>query len=185
MTDSSSPADSNSPEAEAPRSTPALNRAVMDVVDFVHAEGWDQPPTLFALVPTSLMEDILDEEQLDDAPLSAVVQQLPEQLRPGTEELGDYIQRIVWPPQVVGCVLAQEILFAPDEDAPPQQARLFSAVLTTGEELTLVQVRPTEEELAAKGPFAEDDVELRGGAGIGRPVIQALRATFRGDDAEF
>ncbi|PRQ11473.1 hypothetical protein C1Y63_06285 [Corynebacterium sp. 13CS0277] len=151
----------------------------MDVVDFVHAEGWDQPPSLFALVPTALVEDVLDETQLDDAPLTAVVQQLPEQLQPGTEELGDYIQRIIWPRTIVGCVLAQEILFAPDEDTTPRAARLFSGVLATGQELTLVQVRPTEEELDAMGPFAEDQVELRGGEGIGRPVIQALFASLQ------
>ena len=30
----------------------ALNKAMREAVDFIHAEGWDQGPTLFALVPT-------------------------------------------------------------------------------------------------------------------------------------
>ncbi|APT84220.1 PPA1309 family protein [Corynebacterium aquilae] len=170
--------------ASAPLSQ-ALNRAVMDVVEFVHAEGWDCPPTLCALVPTSLVEEVLDEEQLDDAPLAAVVQQLPEQLQPGTQELGDYIQRIVWPEQVLGCVLAQEIMFAsPDDEDDVRPARLFSGVLASGEELTLVQPRPTDEELEELGPFGQDNIELRGGDGIGRPVIEALLYSLRDRDGE-
>src|SRR5699024_3038275 len=51
----------------------ALNKAMMEAVDFVHAEGWEAPPTLFALVPTEL---VVDQIELDDssAPLTLVVQ---------------------------------------------------------------------------------------------------------------
>lgn len=46
---------------------------------------------------------------------------------------------------------------------------------TEGIEQTLLQLRPTEEELADAGPFAEDDIQLRGGPGIAPGVIAALR----------
>ena len=39
-----------------------LNAALREAVDFVHAEGWDQPATLFALVPYALVADALDLE---------------------------------------------------------------------------------------------------------------------------
>ena len=42
-------------------SQPALNKAMREAVEFVHAEGWEAPPTLFALVPTSLVADQLAE----------------------------------------------------------------------------------------------------------------------------
>ena len=42
-------------------------------------------------------------------------------------------------------------------------------------ELTLLQLRPTEEELAAAGAFAEDNIELRGGPEVAPGVIHALR----------
>ena len=48
-------------------SQPALNRAMTEAVEFVHAEGWDARPTIFALVPTHLVADqlaALDEEDL-------------------------------------------------------------------------------------------------------------------------
>ncbi|AZA09789.1 PPA1309 family protein [Corynebacterium pseudopelargi] len=162
----------------------ALNKAMLEAVDFIHAEGWDAPPTLFALVPRELIgEDLLE---ADDAPLALVVQDnLPEHIQPGSEELGEYITRIEWPQGVVGAVLAQEIMFrdASVEGAEPAPARLFSGVISQaaseeGLELTLLQLRPSEEELEAQGAFAEDEVELRGGPGVAPGVIAALQASF-------
>ena len=157
----------------------ALNAAMREAVDFVHAEGWDAEPTLFGLVPTELLVDQLDP---DDAttPLTLVVQDnLPDNLPAGSEELVDYCSRIAWPAQIAGAVLAQEISFrdaSEGEDAEPRPARLFSGVLREeGKELTLLQLRPTEEELSERGPFAEDEVELRGGPGVAPGVLAALR----------
>ncbi|MBP3088763.1 hypothetical protein EML15_06310 [Corynebacterium sp. sy017] len=177
----------------------ALNKSMLEAVDFIHAEGWDQPPTLFALVPASLLDDAMPEvfaEEDEHTPLALVVQDmLPEHILPGSEELGEFLASIVWPDQVVGAVLAQEIMFydssasdsstsitdaALDISAVPQArpARLFSGVLGTYAQLTLLQLRPSEEELAAKGPFAEDDIELRGGENIAPGVIAALQYPF-------
>lgn len=156
----------------------ALNKALLEAVDFIHAEGWDQPPTLFALVPSHLLADAIDP---DDAPLALVVQDnLPRTIVPGSEELGEYIAQILWPKTVVGTILAQEIMFqdASEPNAAPRAARLFSGVLRNDIHNTLLQLRPTEAELATKGLFAEDNVELRGGTGIAPGVIAALRATF-------
>lgn len=165
--------------AETATSQQALNAAMREAVEFVHAEGWDASPTLFALVPSTLLVDTLDSHELDSAPLTLVVQDtLPDNLPAGSEELVDYCSRIAWPEQVVGAVLAQEILFrdATDATSTARPARLFSGALREeGIELTLLQMRPTEEELAGKGAFAEDDIELRGGPGVAPGVIAALR----------
>ena len=45
-------------------------------------------------------------------------------------------------------------------------------------ELTLIQPRPSEAELDERGPFAEDDIELRDGSGVADGVVAALRNTF-------
>ena len=162
---------------------PMLNRAMMETVDFIHPEGWDCPPTLFALVPTSLLASQMVDFD-DSAPLTLVVQDdLPNNIEPGSEHLADYVSRVIWPDNVVGAVLAQEIKFkdtADSRDSEPRPARLFSGVIRdeyAADEIeqTLLQLRPTEEELAAAGPFAEDDVQLRGGPGIAPGVIAALR----------
>ncbi|MCS5478687.1 PPA1309 family protein [Corynebacterium sp. YIM 101645] len=161
-----------------PETTPqALNQAMLEAVEFVHAEGWDAAPTLFALVPTRLLADQLSDPD-EAAPLTLVVQDLPEHILPGSEELGDYMSRLAWPEEIAGVVLAQEIMFrdAALGDAPARPARLFSGVLRAEDvELTLLQLRPTEEELAEAGPFAEDKIELRGGPEVAPGVLQALR----------
>lgn len=167
-----------------------LNAALREAVDFVHAEGWDRPATLFGLVPHALVADALD-SSFDDAdinPLALVVQEgIPEHIRPGSEELGEFIATVQWPEPVVGAILAQEIVFvnsAEGQKSEPRAARLFSGILDedgSGAERSLIQLRPTEEELEAD-PFAQDKVELLGGDEIAPGVIATLRATFERQD---
>ena len=92
---------------------PMLNRAMMEAVDFIHPEGWDCPPTLFALVPTQLLaQHAVDVD--DDSPLTLVVQDdLPSNIEPGSEHLADYVSRVIWPDNVVGAVLAIRTLRIP------------------------------------------------------------------------
>lgn len=181
----------------------ALNKAMREAVDFIHAEGWDAPPTLFALVPTELVAAQLGDVD-DSSPLTLVVQELPEGIEPGSEHLADYVSRLAWPREIAGVILAQEIIFKDTSDAAlgdARPARLFSGVLRAtaldgsstadaesvdndGAELTLLQLRPTEEELAEAGPFAEDDIQLRGGPNVAPGVIAALRYGLEQDPEE-
>ena len=166
----------------------ALNKAMMEAVGFVHAEGWDVGPTLFALVPTELLIDTLDPADAA-SPLTLVVQDnLPGTILPGSEELAEYVARLAWPREVEGVILAQEIIFR-DSSAPadegPRAARLFSGVLREEDrELTLLQLRPTDAELEEKGLFAQDDIELRGGPGVAPHVLAALRFGLEQDPEE-
>ena len=169
------------------REQQALNKAMMEAVEFVHAEGWDAPPTLFGLVPTQLLVDELG--NLDySSPLTLVVQDLPEHILPGSEELGEYVSRIAWPREVEGVILAQEIVFkdaSAGEDAEPRPARLFSGVLREEDiEQTLLQLRLTDQELEERGAFAQDDIELRGGPGVAPGVVAALRYGLEQDPDE-
>ena len=169
------------------REQQALNKAMMEAVEFVHAEGWDAPPTLFGLVPTQLLVDELG--NLDDSsPLTLVVQDLPEHILPGSEELGEYVSRIAWPREVQGVILAQEIVFkdaSAGEGAEPRPARLFSGVLREEDiEQTLLQLRLTDQELEERGAFAQDDIELRGGPGVAPGVVAALRYGLEQDPDE-
>ncbi|OHO65887.1 PPA1309 family protein [Corynebacterium sp. HMSC036D02] len=181
----------------------ALNKAMREAVDFIHAEGWDAPPTLFALVPTELVAAQLGDVD-DSSSLTLVVQELPEGIEPGSEHLADYVSRLAWPREIAGVILAQEIMFKDTSDAvlgDARPARLFSGVLRAtaldgsstadaesfdddGAELTLLQLRPTEEELAEAGPFAEDDIQLRGGPNVAPGVIAALRYGLEQDPEE-
>lgn len=176
------------PQLQRPQQ--ALNKAMMEAVEFVHAEGWDASPTLFALVPTELVADQLASlEEEADSPLTLIVQEdMPEHIQPGSDELGDYLTRLVWPAEIEGLVLAQEIMFKDTADAgadSARPARLFSGVLREeGIEQTLLQLRPTEEELEEAGPFAQDDIQLRGGPGVAPAVLGALRYSLDNEEID-
>ncbi|WP_018023488.1 PPA1309 family protein [Corynebacterium ulceribovis] len=174
----------------------SLNRAVWEAVEFVHANGWGARPALFALVPTELLADISDEfGGIDDsAPLTVISQEeLPEGIEAATPELGDFLTRTSWPQGVVGAVLVQEIQIADTADSAAtssstRTARLITGVIDDGPTATFLQVQPTEAELEAAGPFAQDDIQLRGGieeaggAELAASVISALMATFNPDE---
>ncbi len=167
-----------------------LNAALMEAVDFIQAEGWDRPATLFALVPSALIADAIELDETAN-PLSLVVQEdIPEHIRPGSEELGEFIATVRWPQGVVGAILAQEITFlnsAEGDGATPRAARLFSGIISdatdmpaAGASRSLIQLRPTEAELEAD-PFGQDKVELLGGDEIAPGVIATLESTFEED----
>lgn len=143
----------------------ALSTCVREVVEFVDAAGWDQPPQLFALVPTAELaaaEPALA-GQLTDAELTPVAQdELPAGEAGTAPELDAALASITWPPAVAGCALVQEIVILPpdaereldrlgDEHSvlehaarhpERQEARLVAGVLRTGQALCLLQLRP-------------------------------------------
>lgn len=146
--------------------TPAviLPTVAREVEEFVAAGGWEQPPQLFALVPTS---DLIAQQpelraQLDpeSSPLTPIAQDALE------GDLGDALAGIEWPPAVTGCALAQEIVVLPpeaetelshgelDDEAARRfaaehpsrrEARLVAAVLRDGSVSCVLRLRGTVE----------------------------------------
>lgn len=180
----------------------ALAHAVHEIVDFVDAEGWDRPPTLFALVPTALLaaaEPTLGDHLDDGHDYTPVVQeQLPDDVEGGSPALEEFLSTTSWPEQVAGCALVQEIVVLPpeaesdlDEATAPQltdrhgtairdmalrhpdgrEARLVTAVLRDGPSLSLLELRPTDDD-----PFA--GAELRTYDDLAPGVVAALYATL-------
>lgn len=155
----------------------ALNKAMLEAVDFIHAQGWDTPPTLFGLVPTTIIQQHLTPTPdgtplVDDAPLTLVIQELPCDLPADPNDIGGYLSSITWPPEVMGAIMAQTIQFqdAATPEADSQPALLVSGVLRSEAELTLLQLPPRA--------GTSERGELRGGSNIAPGVIAALRATF-------
>ncbi|MEU4252814.1 PPA1309 family protein [Amycolatopsis sp. NPDC026612] len=166
-----------------------------EIEDFMAAGGWDQPPQLFALVPTAAL---LDEQpelagQLDRAnPLTPVAQEaLPE------GDLAEALARIAWPDLVVGCALAQEIIVLPpgseselpdvaEADAEslrraaanhPQrtEARLVAAVLREGEGACVMRLRGIG---TAEGTDETMD-EIVESPDLAPNLVEALKATLQ------
>lgn len=147
--------------SESPQSPNGdLLTAAREVEDFVASAGWDQPPQLFALVPTAELlaaQPHLADQVDADAPLVPIAQDaLPD------TDLGATLAGIEWPEIVHGCAIAQEILVLPpeaeaalpDDDeamrsaaaAHPErrEARLVAAVLRDGATACVLRLRDAD-----------------------------------------
>lgn len=164
-----------------------LSVLAREVEEFVSHAGWDQPPQLFALVPTAdlvRMQPELAESVDVNAELTPIAQEpLPD------GDLGEALSRIMWPETVRGCALVQEIVVLPpdaEDDLPGEddpdlriraaaehprhrEARLVAAVLRESGRVCLMRLRGT-------GP---DPDELIEGPDLAPNLVDALRATFR------
>lgn len=95
----------------------ALDRAVVEIDQHLSVAGWDQPTRLYALVATA---ELLRNEPALAASLGLRDDAAPDELTPVEQEelpggtpLDDWLAGISWPPEVIGCVLAQEVLALP------------------------------------------------------------------------
>jgi len=165
-----------------------------EVEEFVAAGGWDQPPQLFALVPTAAL---LDEQpalagQLDvSSPLTPVAQEaLPD------GDLGDALASIAWPDLVLGCALVQEIIVLPpgaEADLPGAaeadadrlrraaadhplrtEARLVAAVLREGDVACVMRLRGGKNPDSVEAAV-DEIIEHRE---LAPNLLEALKATF-------
>ena len=139
-----------------------LTAIAIELERHVGAGGWDQPARLYALVDT--------DELLDTQPhLAATIEPEPGGLTPVEQEpldgdLADLLTRIVWPEQVRGCGLVNEVWMLPSDEPPTgmdpetwatehpdrREVRLSTVVLRDGTHAGCLRVRGRD--------GAEDDV---------------------------
>lgn len=135
-----------------------LEAAAAEVEGFVGQAGWDQRPSIFALVDTAHFltnePDTAQQLGLDGRSRFTPIEQdeLPD------APLDDVLAQVGWPEAVAGCALSQEIVFLPpDADgalpddhtamevaaAHPdrREGRLVVAVLRDGSSASLLRVR--------------------------------------------
>ncbi|WP_253854755.1 PPA1309 family protein [Prauserella alba] len=188
-------------DSEAASAATTVGAIAREVEEFVAEGGWQQPPQLFALVPTAelLAQQPELADSLDpDAELTPVAQDsLP------NDDLAEALATIAWPDLVRGCALAQEIIVLPPdvEDELPDvddstgvsatdverlkqaaaghprrtEARLVAAVLRDGPAACVMRLRGVH-------PQGEDDSEP-GEEIVEHPelapnLVDALRATL-------
>ncbi len=160
-----------------------LRQAAREVESHVGAEGWDQSPRLFALVPTA---DLIAREpalagQLSDDPdsITPVEQELD-----GSRELEDLLTEIEWPDAVVGCAAVIERVMLPpeaEESLPddPEALLAAAAVHPDRREVRLVAAvtrdGKSHSAVRAREPL---DAELLEGPDLVPGLIEHLRATL-------
>lgn len=144
-----------------------LEAVAAEIEAFVGQAGWDQPPALFALVPTKVLAAdpsaaaFIDDPD-GDIPDEALTPVAQEELPDGP--LDEALSQVGWPAEVVGCALAQEIVMLPpsaesdlDDLAVDQaasmaashpgrrEARLVVAVLRDGSVASILRLRGSGE----------------------------------------
>jgi hypothetical protein len=157
---------------------------VSEIERLLADEGWDQPPRLYALVPTG--ELLASEPHLGDLLGDGDPDGLtPVEQAPIEEDVEDLLPRIEWPEAVAGCALVTEVLMLPSgaiearpEGVDPQvwaeehpdhrDVRMVVGVLRDGTRAATVRVR------GADG--AEDD--LVSAPDLVPNLADALVATF-------
>lgn len=186
---------------EAASAAATVGAIAREVEEFVAAGGWQQPPQLFALVPTA---ELLSQQpelaaSLDpDAELTPVAQDsLP------NDDLAESLATIAWPELVQGCALAQEIIVLPpdaeaelpgvDESAGTSatdverlkqaaaghprrtEARLVAAVLRDGPAACAMRLRGIREQHEGDSESADEIIEH---PELAPNLVEALRATL-------
>jgi hypothetical protein len=149
---------------------PRLDALTLDLERHAAADGWDQPPHLFALVETA---DLLRREPQLAAQLG-LAEGRPGDLTPvdqgdlseagGHRSLDELLAGIAWPPEVLGAALAVERLMVPpavEQDMPQgedealrwlaehperQEVRLVVAVLRDGSRSAALRMRAHDDE---------------------------------------
>ena len=163
-----------------------LLAAALDIERHVAADGWDQPPLLFALVPTARIRA----EQPDLAARLGVTEGGPaltsfEQDRPPADtELDEFLGGIEWPdPIVAAAVVLERIVLPPDAEAEvlahpdvttaahrhpaAQEMRIVVAASRDGRTMCALRLR------------GHDDESVLTGADLVPGLAEALLATFR------
>ena len=160
--------------------------AVLDIERHVDFDGWDQPPLLFALVPT---EDVRRDQpelarQLGVEDAGPALTTFEQEAPPDDEPLDEFLARIEWPAQIVGAAVVVERIVLPPEaeavvaDRPDAAAvarehpqardmRIVAAVSRDGQRMCALRLRGADDDSVLTGP------DLVPG------LSDALAATFR------
>ena len=150
-----------------------LVQAVREIEAHVDEAGWDQPPQLYALVPT---DELLAREPalaaqlgLDAGTTTGSLTPVQQEALPDDRPLEDTLQQIMWPAEVAGCAAVLERLALPPEaerdlpDEPAlaqeyaaahpdrQEVRMAAGVSRDGNQHCVLRVR-THEGALVQGP---------------------------------
>lgn len=171
----------------------ALLAALIDLERHIGEHGWDQPPRLFALVPTDDL--IVAEPELAEnlgligtaqgghpGALTAVEQ---EHFSPTADLVAD-LTAVSWPPAVYGCAVSFERTFLPsglEGDIPddPEAAAAFVAGHDQREEVRVVIGADRGDHNHGVARLVSQPDELLGAEDLVPGLAEVLAHTLQGD----
>lgn len=169
---------------DSPLPDSPLRRAALEIESHVDTDGWDQPPRLFALVPTA---DLVTREpslatRLPDDPDG--ITPVEQDGVPTDRSLEDVLTEISWPDAVMGCAAVIERIMLPpeaEESLPEDPDELVAAAVAHPDrrEVRLVAA-VTRDGLAHSAVRARDphNAELLEGPDLVPGLIEQLRRTL-------
>ena len=169
--------------------TDPLSIAALDTERHVAANGWEQNPRLFALVPTA---DLVAREphlrpglhgsDLAEGELSAIEQDN----LPPTSNLESLLGGISWPEAVVGAALAIERIVVPpgaDSDLPDDPEKAVEALANHPQRqdvrLLVAVTRDGQARCLLRQRAHDSDDQVAAGEDIAPGLVHALRATLQ------
>ena len=161
----------------------ALHDVVLELERDSSAQGWDRPPRLYALVPTSDLLEAEPQLRLALADRGGELTAIEQEELPADRPLEVFLRTIAWPVDVLGAAAVIERLIIPDESDAPDEAdalpawaadhpgrqdvRIVAGVLRDGSRFCAMRLRTHDEDAAViTGP------ELVPG------LVDALSASF-------
>ena len=130
-----------------PEIDPVLQAAVREIEGHAAEAGWDQPPRLYALVPTA---DLMAREPalaaamgLDHAGAAGSLTPVEQDRMPADRSMEQFLRTVMWPAEVFGCAAVVERVVLPPaaEEAMPEEqgaAEEYAAEHPEREEVRIV-----------------------------------------------
>ncbi len=167
--------------------TDPLSIVALETERHVAGFGWDQPPRLFALVPTDrlIAEEPGLAQQLGATAAPGALTAVEQDDLPTTSDVVQLLAQIGWPPEVAGAAVAVERIVVPPEaehglpEDPEQAIRVLAAHPDRADVRLLVAVLRDGPAVCLLRQRAHDrDDRVASGPDIAPGLVHALRATL-------
>jgi hypothetical protein len=158
-----------------------LRRATLEMEAYVAADGWDQAPRLFALVPTA---DLVSKQPELADQLESEITLVEQDGVSADRPIEDLLLEISWPDTVMGCAAVLErIMLPPQAEAElpddPDEMMMAAAAHPDRQEVRLIAAVTRDggahSAVRAREP---DDAELLEGPELVPGLIEQLRQTL-------
>ncbi len=166
----------------------ALRIAVVEVERHASGSGWDQPPRLFALVPTvelAAAEPHLAAELGITDGSEQVLTPVEQELEEDQRSLDDLLGEIMWPESVVGALAVLErVVLPPQAESAvpddPAEAVVFAAEHPDREDVRIAVgvLRSGEAHCVLRMRSHDDEDALIHGSDVVPHLVEALRETL-------
>lgn len=166
-----------------------IRQVTLEIEAHVAEGGWDQPPRLYALVPT---DEVLEQEPGMAAELGVDPQQaagtftpIEQDELPVDQPLEALLEEIMWPPQVIGCAAVLERVMLPPQaeteiPSDPEDAESYAASHPDRQEVRIAAAvtRDGQVHCAVRSYSSGEDRDVLEGPDLVPALVELLSQTL-------